>query len=65
MTLTVSTNNYDDLSARYTKHLAEALQASKNKLSRELFKRALRRSKDHNSYTHGALNAIHKDTKTV
>lgn len=65
MTLTASTNNYNDLSARYTKHLAEALQASKHKLSSQLFKRALRRSKAHNSYTHGALNAIRKQTETV
>ena len=51
-----------EIEDRYVKHLASSMQRSKDTMVSNIFKRIIRRSKEHNSYTHGALNAIHKIT---
>jgi hypothetical protein len=62
MTLTASTDDYTNLSAQYVKNLAAAMQRTKDAIARDLFFPRPKRLKEDNPYTHGALNAIHKDT---
>jgi hypothetical protein len=50
---------------RYIKNLAASMQRTRDMLVRELFTSRPKRFKQDNSYIHGALNAIHKITKTV
>jgi glutamate dehydrogenase/leucine dehydrogenase len=62
MKMTISEEEYDRLTQTYAKALASSMQRTKDMIAGDIFKRAVRRSKEHNPYTHGALNAIHKDT---
>jgi len=62
MTITLTENSIAD---HYAKALASSMQRTKDMIARDIFKRAIRRSKEDNPYTHGALNAIRKQTETV
>jgi len=54
-----------EVEERYVKNLAAAMQRTKAVLARDLFSSRPKRLTEDNPYIHGALNAIHKDTKTV
>jgi hypothetical protein len=60
-----SASKEQEIEERYIKNLAASMQRTRDMLARELFTSRPKRLKETNRYIHGALNAIHKITKTV
>jgi len=54
-----------EISERYVKMLAAAMQRTKDAIARDLFFPRPKRPKEDNPYIHGALNAIRKQTETL
>lgn len=58
-----------EIEERYVKMLAESMQRTKDAVATDLYNSIFtsrpKRLTEDNPYIHGALNAIHKDTKTV
>lgn len=63
VTMTVNSNDYDDLSRNYATSLAKSMQLNKCKISEQILTKLFVRNKRDsggNEYLHGARDAIHK-----
>lgn len=68
VTMTVSDEQYEDMTRNYATSLAKSMQLNKDKISEQVLTKLFMRDKRDsggNEYLHGALNAIREQTKTV
>jgi len=66
VTMTVSDEQYEDMTRNYATSLAKSIKETKYAIAGYFLRQKMgKRLKIDNPYIHGALNAIHEITKTV